>query len=128
MRFTNRVDAGRRLAQAPTAYAGGDVVVVGLPLAGRTVIIIDDGIATGPTARAACQQGVARRRSIAGFRLTGDVTSAGLPRTPLLRGDDVRRYCEALVAPESGIGRLVLTAVPGQSRPTGVRDAPERGR
>lgn len=47
---------------------------------------------------------------VAGFRLTGDVTGSGLLRMLMLRGDDVRRYGDALAAPEFGVGRLVLAA------------------
>ena len=50
---------------------------------------------------------------VAGFRLTGDVTGAGLLRTLMLRRDDVGRYGDALAAPEFGVGRVVLAAVAG---------------
>src|SRR5207245_1046809 len=72
MGFRNRSDAGRRLASRLEFLRGADVVVLGLPrggvpvaaevasalgvpLAGRIAVIVDDGIATGSTARAACQ-------------------------------------------------------------------------
>ncbi|MHA6795665.1 phosphoribosyltransferase family protein [Pseudonocardia bannensis] len=44
-----------------------------LPLAGRTVVLIDDGISTGATARAACQ--VARAQGAARVVLAGPVCS-----------------------------------------------------
>lgn len=47
---------------------------------------------------------------VVGFRLTGEVAGAGLLRTLMLRGDDVRRHGEGLAAPEFGVGRLVLAA------------------
>lgn len=51
-RFRDRVDAGRRLAPL------GDRP--GVAIAGRAVIVVDDGLATGSTARAAL--GVVRAR------------------------------------------------------------------
>ena len=64
-----------------------------MPLAGRLVVIVDDGLATGATARAACQ--VARRagaarvvlavpvaaaESLAGFDQADEVVSVATPR------------------------------------------------
>jgi putative phosphoribosyl transferase len=57
-----------------------------LSLRGRTVIIVDDGIATGSTARAACQ--VARRRGAVRIVVAAPVAPAGI--TPQeLAADDV---------------------------------------
>ena len=53
------------------------------PLAGRTAIIVDDGIATGSTARAACQ--VARAQGAARVVLAVPVAP---PATPATMGDD----------------------------------------
>jgi predicted phosphoribosyltransferase len=80
--FRDRSDAGRPLARRLAGLASDDVVVLGLPrggvpvaaevarllrapldvvlapmtlLAEKTAIVVDDGIATGATARAACE-------------------------------------------------------------------------
>src|SRR2546421_160387 len=64
--FRDRRDAGRALAARLERYRGSDALVLGLPrggvvvaagvaprIVGRTVIVVDDGLATGATMRAA---------------------------------------------------------------------------
>ena len=60
-----------------------------VPLAGRTAIIVDDGIATGSTARAACQ--VARALGAAAVVLAVPVAPPSADRT--LRGDADEVIC-----------------------------------
>ncbi|MDA8312907.1 MAG: phosphoribosyltransferase family protein [Actinomycetota bacterium] len=66
-----------------------------VPLAGRTAVIIDDGIATGSTARSACQ--VARAHGAARVVLAVPVAPAGWER----RFADVADELVCLVAPET---------------------------
>lgn len=49
-----------------------------VPLSGRTVVIVDDGVATGSTAKAACR--VARARGAAGVILAVPVAPIGVER------------------------------------------------
>jgi putative phosphoribosyl transferase len=58
-----------------------------LPLAGRTVVVVDDGIATGSTARAACQ--VARARGARRVVLAVPVASADAVASLRRDADDV---------------------------------------
>jgi putative phosphoribosyl transferase len=60
-----------------------------VPLEGRTVVIVDDGIATGSTARAACQ--VARARGAARVVLAVPVAAAQAM-------EDLRSYVDELVS------------------------------
>src|SRR5579863_7265268 len=59
------------------------------PLAGRTAVIVDDGIATGSTARAACQ--VARALGAAAVVLAAPVAPPSVDKT--LRGDADEVIC-----------------------------------
>jgi len=58
-----------------------------VPIEGRTVLIIDDGIATGSTARASCQ--VARARGAARVVLAVPVAPPGVAASLLRDADDV---------------------------------------
>jgi putative phosphoribosyl transferase len=58
-----------------------------VPVAGRTAVIVDDGIATGSTARAACQ--VARAHGAARIVLAVPVAPAGTPRAMADVADEV---------------------------------------
>jgi len=44
---------------------------------------------------------------IVGFRLAGDIQTAGVYRSLMLRGEDVSRFREELLDPQFGIGQLV---------------------
>ncbi len=57
------------------------------PLAGRTALIVDDGVATGSTARAACQ--VARARGAIRVILAVPVAAAGVASSLRADADDV---------------------------------------
>ncbi|MGZ8756130.1 MAG: hypothetical protein ACXW15_13190 [Acidimicrobiia bacterium] len=46
---------------------------------------------------------------IVGFRLSGDVSGAGVLRSLMLRGADVSPYEDRLIDPALGIGDLVMT-------------------
>ena len=70
------------------------------PLAGRTAVIVDDGIATGSTARAACQ--VARALGAATVVLAAPVAPPGSDRT--LRGDADEVICLEMPARFLAIG------------------------
>jgi NAD(P)H-nitrite reductase large subunit len=48
---------------------------------------------------------------VVGFRLTGDVSSGGVLRSLMWRGEDVRRFGSRLARPGFGIADLVLPAV-----------------
>jgi NADPH-dependent 2,4-dienoyl-CoA reductase/sulfur reductase-like enzyme len=48
---------------------------------------------------------------IVGFRLTGDVSSAGVLRALMLRGDDVRRFGRTLAEPGFGMADIALPAM-----------------
>lgn len=61
-----------------------------LPLAGRTVVIVDDGFATGSTARAACL--VARARGAATVVLAAPIGAADTVT-------DLRNYADEVVCP-----------------------------
>ena len=58
-----------------------------LPVAGRTVVVVDDGVATGSTARAACQ--AARARGAARVVLAAPVGPAGCAEELRDAADDV---------------------------------------
>jgi putative phosphoribosyl transferase len=72
-----------------------------VPLAGRTVVIVDDGIATGSTARAACQ--VARARGASRVILAVPVGPA--EEAAALRGDADEVICVRTPARFSAIGQ-----------------------
>ncbi|MDY7105134.1 MAG: phosphoribosyltransferase family protein [Actinomycetota bacterium] len=82
-----RAELARRLAR----YRDGRAPV---PLDGRTAVIVDDGIATGSTARAACR--VARARGAARIVLAVPVAPEGWER----RVGDEADECVALDTPE----------------------------
>lgn len=101
------------------------------PLTGRTVIIVDDGIATGSTARAACQ--VARRQGAARVVLAAPVGPPGVQRRLRPDADEVVcletpsgffaiGQCYANFAPtsEEEVSRLLRSA---RERMTGRRPA-----
>jgi len=71
-----------------------------VPLAGRTVVIVDDGIATGATARAACQ--VARARGAARVVVAAPV--GPLDAVALLRRDADEVVCANIPRSFSAIG------------------------
>ncbi len=73
-----------------------------VPLAGRTVVVVDDGIATGSTARAACQ--VARARGAARVVLAVPVASAESVAT--LSHDANEVVCIAMPTRFLGIGQF----------------------
>jgi putative phosphoribosyl transferase len=87
-----------------------DVIVVRklgrerLRLAGRVVVIVDDGVATGSTARAACQ--VARAQGAARVVLAVPVAPAGWQER--LAGTADELVCVATPSPFFGIGRFYL--------------------
>lgn len=58
-----------------------------VPLSGRTAVIVDDGLATGVTAEAACR--IARRRGAAGVVLAVPVASESAVRRLRAAADDV---------------------------------------
>jgi predicted phosphoribosyltransferase len=69
-------------------------------IAGRTAILVDDGIATGATARAACQ--VARAQGAAFVIMAAPVGSPGSAAT--LRGSCDEVYCMRTPASFSSVG------------------------
>ncbi len=69
-------------------------------IAGRTAIVVDDGIATGATARAACQ--VARAQGAAFVIMAAPVGSPGSAAT--LRGSCDEVYCMRTPASFSSVG------------------------
>ena len=71
-----------------------------LPLEGRCAVIVDDGIATGSTVRAACR--VARRRGVA--RLVIAVPVASHLATEELRGECDEMFCLAVPEPFYAVG------------------------
>jgi putative phosphoribosyl transferase len=79
-----------------------------LPLASRTVLLVDDGIATGATARAACQ--VARAQGVARVVLAGPVCS---PNSVA----ELRNEVDELVCLEIGGRRGVVAQFYADFRP-----------
>lgn len=75
-----------------------------LPLAGRTVVVVDDGIATGSTARAACR--VARARGAARVVLAVPVAPRGW--TTHLGPDVDEAICVATPRPFVAVGHWYL--------------------
>lgn len=73
-----------------------------LPLGGRTALVIDDGIATGSTARAACQ--VARAQGAARVVLAVPVAPQGW--TERMDGDADEFVCVSTPAPFFAIGQF----------------------
>lgn len=73
-----------------------------LPLAGRTVVIVDDGVATGSTARAACQ--VARAQGAARVVVAVPVAPRGW--TERLGGDADESVCLDTPEPFIAIGQF----------------------
>jgi putative phosphoribosyl transferase len=86
-----RTELDRRIRR----YRGGRA---GVPLAGRTVVIVDDGIATGSTARAACR--VVRAQGAARVVLAVPVA----PRDWARRFDGVADELACLVSPRTFVG------------------------
>ena len=76
MVFADRDEAGRRLAAALGHLRGEPV---DQPLDGRVAVVVDDGIATGSTARAACQ--IARALGAAPVVLAVPVAPPGVAGT-----------------------------------------------
>jgi len=92
-----------------------------VPLAGRTAVVVDDGIATGSTARAACQ--VARAQGAARVVLAVPVASSGW--TARFSGDADEFVCLNTPDPFFAIGQFyadfsqtsddeVVTCLPGE--------------
>lgn len=73
-----------------------------VPLRGREIVIVDDGIATGATARAACE--VARAEGAARIVLAVPVAPVGWERR--LAGAADEYVCVATPEPFSGVGRF----------------------
>ena len=92
-----------------------------VPLHDRTVIIVDDGIATGATAAAACR--VARRRGAARIILAAPVIAAESLRALRREADKV----VSVVSPESlravGYWYEAFEATPDEQVRTALRDA-----
>jgi putative phosphoribosyl transferase len=72
-RFSAAADRERAVVERRAAMLRGDRERI--PLAGRTVIIVDDGVATGSTARVACE--VVRELGAARIVLAAPVAPAG---------------------------------------------------
>ena len=120
--FPNAVNQGQVVAQnilgIDTAYAGAESMNslkhLGIPIVSIGAMTGDDQLRW--------QEGQAMRTvwlvggRIVGCRLAGEIAGAGVYRTLMLRGDDVRRYGKRLVDPSFGPGDLALLAVfPGIS-------------
>jgi nitrite reductase (NADH) large subunit len=97
----------------PTRYPGAQSMNslkhLGLPL-------VAAGAAEGPETLRMRDGDVLRRivldgGRIVGFRLVGDIRSAGLLHALMLRGDDVRRFGRRLVEPSFGTADLVFDAI-----------------
>lgn len=117
-----RAELERRVAR----YRGGRRPV---PIRGRTVVVVDDGVATGSTAQAACR--VARGRGAAHVVLAVPVAAPAALRA--LRGDADAVVC--VEAPEpfravgefyadfSAVGDEDVVALLGRAAPAPVRPA-----
>ncbi len=96
-------------------------------LAGRTALIVDDGIATGSTARAACQ--VARARGAIQVILAAPVAAVDVVDALRADADDV--ICVLTPTWLSSIGQwyddFLPDHRPGGPRPVGPRDGPATG-
>ncbi|WP_214369179.1 phosphoribosyltransferase [Pseudonocardia sp. H11422] len=75
-----------------------------IPLAGKTAVVVDDGIATGSTARAACE--VARAQGAARVVLAVPVAPPGWERRLRSAADEL--VCVATPSPFDAIGRWYL--------------------
>jgi putative phosphoribosyl transferase len=92
-----RAELGRRADRFRRQRAG-------VPIAGRTVVVVDDGVATGSTVRAACR--VARARGAARVVLAVPVAPAGAMAKLRADADDV--VCLAAPHEFSAIGRFYV--------------------
>ncbi|MGO8872831.1 MAG: phosphoribosyltransferase family protein [Acidimicrobiales bacterium] len=93
-----------------------------VPLDGRTVIVVDDGIATGSTARAACQ--VARAHGAAHVVLAAPVAPPDWTRR--LEGDADEFVCVDTPEPFFGVGQFYADFA--QTTDEEVIDCLQRGR